>query len=428
MIDAQARPKSYLRLMSLVVLLGIVSAALSFIFMALVQEGTHLVWDHAQAASGLDPRLFTITVCTVGGLLVGLLLKLLGDHNAIFADLMVEFGKTGRFDYRHAPSIVINALVSLIAGASLGPEAPLADMCGGLGTLVSDKLKLDDRETRAMGYGGFSAMLAALITNAFGGAVLGLETAQVGGTGLQIYFWSLFPSLLASAAAAIVFVQLTGAFFAKMFTFPQYTPRLQDLLMAVPLSLAGAMTGVLFMRGLRRMQDLMQPLKEHLILRAIIGGLAMGLIGALLPLDLFSGESQAPQLIQNATAIGAWMLIALAFSKLLATSVLLSTGWKGGYIFPILFATVGIGAAINLIFPAIPVAVTVAATLAGALVAAVRAPLFAALFTLQLVQAETGPVIAVAVIVSALLAAFLALRAAQRTQAVQHPESLGTEA
>jgi H+/Cl- antiporter ClcA len=30
----------------------------------------------------------------------------------------------------------------LIAGASLGPEAPLADACGGIGTLLSDRLKL----------------------------------------------------------------------------------------------------------------------------------------------------------------------------------------------------------------------------------------------------------------------------------------------
>ena len=35
---------------------------------------------------------------------------------------------------------MITAFVSLISGASLGPEAPLADACGGMGTLLSDKL------------------------------------------------------------------------------------------------------------------------------------------------------------------------------------------------------------------------------------------------------------------------------------------------
>ena len=36
-----------------------------------------------------------------------------GDHTGIFAELMLEFGKTGRFNYCHAPDSVITALVSL---------------------------------------------------------------------------------------------------------------------------------------------------------------------------------------------------------------------------------------------------------------------------------------------------------------------------
>lgn len=59
------------------------------------------------------------------------------------------------------------ALVTLIAGASLGPEAPLADACGGIGTWAADRLKLDEKETCTASYGGLSGMLAAFITNPF---------------------------------------------------------------------------------------------------------------------------------------------------------------------------------------------------------------------------------------------------------------------
>jgi H+/Cl- antiporter ClcA len=69
---------------------------------------------------GLDPPLITLLVYTLGCLLVGLLVKIFGDHSGIFAELMLEFGKTGRFDYRNAPGIVITAFVSIISGASLG--------------------------------------------------------------------------------------------------------------------------------------------------------------------------------------------------------------------------------------------------------------------------------------------------------------------
>ena len=104
-------------------------------FIVLVNQGIELIWEQAMLASGLDARLFTILVCTLGGLMVGLLVNFFGDHNAIFAELMQEFGRTGRFDYRHAPGIVVTALVSLVSGGQPGPEAPLADACGGIGTL-----------------------------------------------------------------------------------------------------------------------------------------------------------------------------------------------------------------------------------------------------------------------------------------------------
>jgi len=416
MIDPQAKLKTYLRLMLLVAILGAVSALITFVFIALVNVLTDLVWKQAPIALGVDSRLFIFVVCIIGGLLVGLLVKLFGDHNAIFAELMRDFGKTGRFDYRHAPGIVITALISLIAGGSLGPEAPLADACGGLGTLAGDKLKLDEQQTRTLGFGGLSAMLGAFITNPFGGALLSLESSQGGVTGAMLYFWTLFPSLLASAVATVVFVGLTGSFMSPLYSFPTYTPILKDLLRAVPFSLVGAVAGVLFTLMFRALRKLMQPMKSHVVWRGLIGGLGMGIIGMLLPLTLFSGEEQTLELIEQAAEIGFLMLIVLALSKLAATSLLLATGWKGGYIFPIMFAGVALGMAGHLVFPATPVAVTVAATLAGALVAALRAPLFAALFTLSLVQAETGPVVAVAVLVSALLIALLALREAQQAE------------
>jgi H+/Cl- antiporter ClcA len=399
--------------MALVALLGIVSAVVTFVFIVVVNKSIALVWDEAAQSLGLDARLFTLLVCTIGGLLVGLLVKFFGDHTGIFSELMQEFGKTGRFDYRPAPGIVITALVSLISGAALGPEAPLADACGGIGTWTADKLKMDEKETRTMGYGGLSGMLGAFITNPFGGALLGLESAQGGGTGRTIYFWGLFPSLLSSAFATVVFVALTGKFFGTLYAFPTYIPNLADLLWAVPFSLIGGLAGMIFILVFRWLRRLMQPLKGRLVLRGLIGGLGMGIIGALLPLTLFSGEEGTVDLIEHAAEIGFAMLIVLAIFKLLATTLLLSTGWKGGYIFPIMFAGIALGLAGKLLFPSVPTAVTVAATLAGALVITLRAPLFSALFTLALVQDETAPVVAVAVVVCSLVAAVVAMRQAR---------------
>ncbi len=101
---------------------------------------------------------------------------------------------------------------------------------------------------------------------------------------------------------------------------------------------------------------------------------------------------------------------------------------EGGYLFPILFVGVALGLAANQLFPSIPVAVAVAATLGGAVVATLRSPLFAILFTLVLVQLETAPVVAIAVVTGALLTAVLALLAARHEQPTTSEPQSGEKA
>lgn len=405
MAQEKIQPRPYLKLLVLAALLGVISAVITFIFLVVVHAGQKVIWEQAAQAVGVSAPVFTLLICTLGGLLVGVLVKIFGDHSGIFAEMMAEFGTTGRFNYHHAPGIVITALASLISGGSLGPEAPLADASGSLGTWISDKLKLDNRETRSLGFSGLSGMLAGFITSPFGGALLGLESARAG----VDYPWTLFPSLVASSFATIAFVLLSGSFFGVLYPFPDYQPQLRDLLLAVPLGLVGTLAGAIFIVGFDTLRKLMQPLKQHLILRGLIGGIGLGIAGALLPLTLFSGESETAELIYRASEIGALMLVVLALVKLLITSLCLATGYKGGYIFPTLFAGAALGMAAHLIFPQIPEAVAVAATLAGALVATMKAPIFSALFVMVLVQHETSPIVAIAVIVGALATARLSM-------------------
>jgi len=398
MHEPEIETRSYLKLLLLAALLGAASAAVLFIFMLLVNTGSAAVWQTAAAATGLPAPLFTFLVCTFGGLLVGIAVKVFGDHSGIFADLMAEFGRTGRFDYRRAPGIVVTALISLVSGGSLGPEAPMADACGGMGTWLADRLKLDPRQSRVLGFAGLSGMLAAFITSPFAGAVLALESAKAA----IAYVWTIFPSLVASAVATTVFLGLTNELFGALYTFPTYQARVTDLLLAVPLGLVGALAGVAFMLTFQWLRRFMAPLQRHLILRGLIGGVGLGVAGAWMPLVLFSGEEQTQTLIESAASIGVLPLIGLALVKLLVTSLLLATGWKGGYIFPTMFASVALGLATSLIFPAISPAVAVAATMGGVMVATLKAPLFSALFVAVLVQRETAPVIAIAVIVGVL--------------------------
>ena len=75
MIDPQAKPAAYVKLLALVVVLGVISALVTFAFIALVQMGTQRLWEDAAQALGLDVRLFTILVGTTDSNAIELLLR-----------------------------------------------------------------------------------------------------------------------------------------------------------------------------------------------------------------------------------------------------------------------------------------------------------------------------------------------------------------
>jgi H+/Cl- antiporter ClcA len=342
-------------------------------------------------------QIFTILACLAGGLIVGLVLHIMGDHSAIFAELMAEFAKTGRIDYRQAISIVLAAFPSLIFGGSLGPEAPLAATTGGMGAWLAERLNYDTNKKASLTFSGFSGMLGAFITSPLSGEILAMESS-IGGSSASSAM--LIPGLVASSTATITFVMLSGSYFGGLYTFPDYYPKFIDLIYAVPLGLIGGLAGALFIILFRGMRKAAKPIEKSIFAKTVLGGLVLGIIGAFMPLVLFSGETQTEELILNGAEMGVIVLIALALAKVFVTNICLTAGWKGGYIFPIMFAGAALGMAAHNIFPFIPLAVAVSTTMGGAMVAVMKAPIFSILFVLILVQKEAAPAITIAVISS----------------------------
>ena len=159
------------------------------------------------------------------------------------------------------------------------------------------------------------------------------------------------------------------------------------------------------MLSLRRLQGLFHPLKARVVLRGLIGGLGMGLDRRAPAADAVLGRGRnvrpdrpcGRDRCGDANRAGAVQTV----RHLLVARHRLERRLH----LPIMFASVALGLAAALVFPDIPVAVAVAATMAGALRRSVAgAFLGRSLRTSMLVQMETAAVIAVAVVVSALLA------------------------
>ena len=70
--------------------------------------------------------------------------------------VLMRVKKTGRYLYKNIFSIIISALIPLLIGASIGPEAELTGIIAGLCTWVGDKLKRYQKKTNELTAAGKS--------------------------------------------------------------------------------------------------------------------------------------------------------------------------------------------------------------------------------------------------------------------------------
>ena len=123
-------------LIALAILSGAMVGGATAVFLQLLYRGITFLWEELPtliSPTGEIPY-YTLLLGIIGGLLVGLCHKYLGDHPKLLQASLADFQETKRFDYSHVWQGVLTAGTSLLFGASLGPEAALLDLAGGLST------------------------------------------------------------------------------------------------------------------------------------------------------------------------------------------------------------------------------------------------------------------------------------------------------
>ena len=116
----------------------------------------------------------------------------------------------------------------------------------------------------------------------------------------------------------------------------------------------------------------------------MIGGIAFGLVGVALPLTLFTGTDQLTTVIHDGAALGAGLLIAVVFAKILVFALCEATGFIGGPFLVMLFIGGTAGMAAHVLIPGLPEGLAFTA-----MFAALPAALVAAPFSLILLGALT---------------------------------------
>ena len=173
-----AKPANRLLFALCVLITGAIAGAFVWAFFFCMDIGLGLLWEKLPqtlgAAAGQEvPPLasgpfgfaaWPLIVCLIGGLAIGLY-----DKHVGFApeELNVVMGKVkgeGRYPYDHLGKRSLSALLPLLFGGSVGPEAGLTGVIAGLCTWVGDRMRRFGADFRAMTVAGTQAALTALFT------------------------------------------------------------------------------------------------------------------------------------------------------------------------------------------------------------------------------------------------------------------------
>lgn len=328
------------------VILGAIVGAIVWAFVRIMNLGIEFIWDFAP--SHLNFPLYTLCVCVIGGLLIGVWKKKFGDYPEDLNTVMGKIKKTGRYQYNNVFSTIVSALSPLLIGASVGPEAGLTGVIAGLCTWVGDKLKLYLKEVEELTQIGLSATLGTIFHSPMFGFIEPIESDKEvvlpRTSKIVLYFSAILSSFSVFFLLGKLFGGRTGLedFEAGKIDWLQY-------LYAIPLTIIGIAAGYLYFIFKKLTFTLENKFRKYTVLRATAGGLLLGISGTFLPLTMFSGEHQISEVMNNAETIGAVMLIVIAVVKLLLTNICIDSGLKGGHFFPVIFCGICIGCAMSII-------------------------------------------------------------------------------
>ncbi|HSB78471.1 MAG TPA: chloride channel protein [Candidatus Methylomirabilis sp.] len=269
---------------------------------------------------------------TVGGLLCGLLVYSLAPEaeghgtDAAVAAYHFHGGRVRPI----VPAVkAVASAITIGSGGAAGREGPTAQICVGAASILGDLLRFPEAERRILVLAGMAAGLSAIFRSPLGMAVFAGEILYGG-------LASEYEALPYTLLAAVVAYAVNGLFvgWRPIFLLPTnlaFTRPIELLgyaLLGVVAGIVGAVEPTIFY-GIR---DLFRRLQVPNHVKPAIGGLLMGLLALALPHTLATGYGWVQMTMTGSLA--GHQLILLAFAKILAMSLTISSGGSGGVFGP----------------------------------------------------------------------------------------------
>lgn len=355
------------------------------------------------------PPLFRFLIPALGGLLCGAIVyKFAREARGHGVPEVMEAValRSGKMRPRVVVVKALASAISIASGGSVGREGPIVQIGSALGSSIGQLLKVTARQLKTLVGCGAAAGIAATFNAPIAGALFAAEVI-LGDFGVIQFS----PIVISSVTATVLSRHFMGNLPA--FEIPPYELiSAFEFLPYLILGIGAGLIAVLFNISIHKSEDLFDRVPISDPVKAAIGGLLIGGIAFAFPhIHSVGYETITAALLGQA---GIWLLAALIFVKIIATSITLGSGGSGGIFAPSLFigAMLGglVGKIAHLYFPAVTAGSGAYALVGmGAVVAAAtHAPISAIIIIFELTNTyQIIPPLMVSCIISVLLAGWL---------------------
>ena len=343
------KTSEYLFMIIIPIIIGLLGGLGAIVLRSLIHFFQEILWGNEKFAANW---LQTILVPAGGALIVGLIIyffsKEAKGHGV--PEVMEAISlRNGVIRPRVVAGKAVASAITIASGGSVGREGPIIQIGSAIGSTLGQIFKLSKRRMQTLVGCGAAAGIAAAFNAPIAGAMFSVEII------LGDFAISQFSPIVISSVIATVITRMKYGNFPA-FQVPKY--ELIHPVELIPYALLGLIAGavgILFIKVLYYFEEKFDGVDIPDYYKTAMGGVLLGIVGLSFPQIFGVGYAAMDEALLGKMEV--WLLLALIFVKILASSLTLGSGSSGGIFAPSLFmgAMTGgfFGNILHRLFPAV---------------------------------------------------------------------------